>query len=87
MSSVSTVHWMIVFLCASGTVWLKRPGKRLEPTEKSRSHLRRKWSAIEPRTPMERGWFSGKTPLALSVVSTGIWAASANCSSSAAASA
>ncbi len=81
------MHCTIVFLWASGTVWLKRPGKRLEPMEKSRSHLRRKWSAIEPRTPTESGWLSGNTPLALSVVSTGICAASANCSSSAAASA
>jgi hypothetical protein len=55
MSSVSTVHCTMVFLSASGMAWLKRLGKRLAPTEKSTSALRRKCSACEPRTPTDRG--------------------------------
>ena len=39
--------------------------------ENSRSHLWRKCSASEPRTPTAEGWFSGKALLAFRVVSTG----------------
>ena len=87
MSRTSTVHWMIVFLSGLGTAWLNRLGNRLEPIEKSRSHLFRKWSASEPRTPTDSGWFSGNAPFALSVVSTGTCASSANFRSSLVASA
>ena len=55
MSSVSIVHCTIVFFSASGMVWLNRLGNRLAPIEKSTSHLRRKCSAIEPRTPTDSG--------------------------------
>jgi hypothetical protein len=40
-------------------------GKRLEPMENSRSHLFRKCSAREPRTPTARGWFSRESTLGL----------------------